>query len=70
MFHILDFISITLTPCLFQNFSVVEAIAKCPKTLGMESIVSKLASPTFPNRDNEISVSIIGLTHCWATNQL
>lgn len=49
---------------------MVEVIAKCSKILSMESIVSTLAYPTFPDRDNEISVSIIGLTHCWATNQL
>lgn len=49
---------------------MVKVTAKCSKTLGMESIVSKLAFPTFPNRDNEISVSIIGLTYYWATNQL
>lgn len=36
----------------------------------MERFVSKLVLPTFPDRDNEITVSIIGLTHCWATNQL
>lgn len=48
----------------------MEVIAKCSKTLVMESSVSKLAPPTFPYRDNEISGSIIGLTHCWATNQL
>lgn len=70
MFHILNFIYITLTPCICQNFSGVEVTAKCSKTLGMESIVSQLASPTFPNTDNEITVSIIGLTHCWATTQL
>lgn len=49
---------------------MVEVTAKCSNTLGMESIVSELAFPTFPNRDNEISVSIIDLTHYWATNQL
>lgn len=48
----------------------MEGLAKCSKTLGMERFVSKLALPTFPDRDNEITVSIIGLTHCWATNQL
>lgn len=47
MFHILSFIQFTLTLHLFQNFSVVEVIGKCSKTLGMESIVSTLASP-FP----------------------